>query len=310
LDGFTLIELLVVIAIIAILAALLLPALARAKQQAQSTTCMSNLRQVSLAWAMYNLDNRGFVPANEEGDMTGSDTIRTLCKPWVNGWETYDGGTMGCDTNLDYLTSGAYTSTGVYIKNPKVFRCPADLSCQYGDHGLPRVRSISMNQAIGCGLDGSANGIGNWLSGSGNQGGPGDWKIYLKEGDMTRPAPAYLWLILDEHPDSINDGAFAIQMDPVTDSYANWVDHASCLHGGACGFTFCDGHAVIHRWRDPDWKSVLRYPPLYQNASNGSAWSQTPRNGFSQTLDYRWMAEHTSAYNDPARNYNFSIVPD
>jgi prepilin-type processing-associated H-X9-DG protein len=300
-----LIELLVVIAIIAILAALLLPALARAKQQAQATTCMSNLRQVSLGWAMYNLDNRGFFPANEEGDFTTVDNIRTLCKPWVNGWEQYGGGTAGSDTNLDYLVSSVYTSTGTYIKNPKVFKCPADPSCVNGDSGVPRVRSISMNQAIGCALDGSANGIGDWLSGDGNEGGPGDWKIYLKDSDATRPVPAYLWLILDEHPDSINDGAFAVQMDPVTDSSGLWIDHASSLHGGACGFTFCDGHAVIHKWHDPDWKTVLRYPPLFENG-----WGQTQVSGMGRTSDIRWIAQHTSAYANPARNYNFATVPD
>jgi prepilin-type processing-associated H-X9-DG protein len=133
---------------------------------------------------------------------------------------------------------------------------------------------------------------------------------YQKESQMTRPSPANLWLIIDEHPDSINDGAFAVQMDPVTDAYANWIDHASSLHNGACGFTFCDGHAVIHKWHDPYWKSVLRYPPLFVNGSNGEAWSQTPRNGPGQTVDYRWICEHTSAYNNPSMNYNFTMVPD
>jgi prepilin-type N-terminal cleavage/methylation domain-containing protein len=301
--GFTLIELLVVIAIIAILAAMLLPALALAKIQAQATTCMSNLRQVSIGWAMYNVDSRGSFPANEEGDMTGADTWNTSCKPWVNGWENYDGGTAGSDTNIEYLISGTYTSTGTYIKNPKVFHCPADASCQYGNHGLPRVRSISMNQAIGCALDGSATGIGDWLGGGDTT--PGNWKVYLKDSDVTRPSPASLWLIIDEHPDSINDGAFAVEMEDISDASAPWVDYASSLHNGACGFTFCDCHAVIHKWHDPNWKSVLRYPPLFQPYPG-----PTTVSGPGHTIDLRWIGEHTSAYKDPAQGYGFTMVPD
>jgi prepilin-type processing-associated H-X9-DG protein len=233
-------------------------------------------------------------------------------KPWVNGWLTYDYGSVGVDgvasdTNINYLISGTFTSTGPYVKAPGVFKCPADPSCCLGAGGPPRVRSISMNQAIGCNLDGNngigdANGetIGGWLAGNGAQAGPGPWNIYQKDADMSRPAPANLWLLLDEHPDSINDGAFAVQIDPITDTYANWIDHASALHGGGCGFTFCDGHSVIHKWRDPNWKLYLRYPPQF------TGMPQTPT---TVSVDLRWMAEHTSAYKDGS-GYNFSIVPD
>jgi len=321
--GFTLIELLVVIAIIAILAALLLPTLVLAKQRAQAVKCMSNMRQHTLGWAMYNADNRGYFPADEEGDFTAIDTATPPppVLPWVNGWLNYAGGTVGSDgmesdTNVNYLVNGKYTSTGPYIKNPGVFKCPADPSCDKGASGTSRVRSISMNQAIGCCLDGTAGVAGNkdgdgqtggWLSGNGNEGGPGPWNVYIKDSDLTRPSPANLWLFLDEHPDSINDGAFAVQMDPISNTYANWIDHPSCLHAGACAFTFTDGHAVIHKWVDPQWKTVLRYVPLFQNG-----WGQTAisdPSGF-RTTDMRWIAEHTSAYSNPRQNYNFTMVPD
>jgi prepilin-type N-terminal cleavage/methylation domain-containing protein len=321
--AFTLIELLVVIAIIAILAAMLLPSLALAKQRAQAVKCMSNMHQLSIGWVMYNTDSRGVFPADEEGDFTAIDTATPPppVLPWVNGWLNYAGGTVGSDgmesdTNVNYLISGKYTSTGAYIKNPSVFKCPADPSCDKGAGGVPRVRSISMNQAIGSCLDGTA-GIANnpdkdgqtggWLSGSGSQGGPGLWRVYLKDSDLTRPAPAKLWLFIDEHCDSINDGAFAVQMDPITFTYANWIDHPSCLHAGACGFVFTDGHAVIHRWLDPQWKTVLRYTPLFQNGWGQTAISDST--GF-RTTDMRWIAEHTSAYINASQNYNFPMVPD
>lgn len=317
--GFTLIELLVVIAIIAILAALLLPALAGAKQQSQGVKCLSNLHQLTVGVLAYDTDSRGYLPANEEGNFVNIDTETPppAVKPWVNGNLNYSGGVagtdgIGSDTNLAYLVSSLYTSTGPYIGGPGVFKCPADPSGAFGASGPPRVRSISMNQAIGCCLDGSPGGTqdldgqtGGWLSGSGTEGGPGTWNIYLKESDMSRPSPANLWLFTDEHCDSINDGAFAVQMDPISDLSANWIDHPSPFHGGACGFTFADGHSVIHKWRDPEWKSVLRYTPLFQ-----TGWGQTEVTTKPRTVDLRWIAEHTSAHVNANQNYDFSYVPD
>jgi prepilin-type N-terminal cleavage/methylation domain-containing protein/prepilin-type processing-associated H-X9-DG protein len=307
--GFTLIELLVVIAIIAILAAMLLPALALAKQKAQAEQCMSNIRQVSIGIISYSLDNQGGYPANEEGDQTMQDLSTVKVKPWVNGNLNYTGGSPGpdgglSDTDLNYLISGVFTSTGSYIKSPGVFKCPADPSGADGASGAPRVRSISMNQAIGCAMgDGLQDGIGDWLGGS-SMPGPVEWMTYPKDSTMTRPGPANLWLLIDEHPDSINDGAFAVDMTDINNISAIWIDHASSLHNGGCAFSFCDGHALVHHWRDPNWKSVLRYPPHFT-----TTWGQTMVYNES-TIDLRWIGEHTSANINPADGYGFTLVPD
>jgi prepilin-type N-terminal cleavage/methylation domain-containing protein/prepilin-type processing-associated H-X9-DG protein len=304
--GFTLIELLVVIAIIAILASLLLPALSRAKQQATGTQCIANEKQLTLAWNSYTQDNKGHFPADEEGDFTAADMAQhVLCKPWVNGWLTYSGGTDGTDTNTAFLVSGVYTSMGPYCGSPGIFKCPADPSCSNGRTGEPRVRSVSMNQSIGIDIDGTTTSIGDWLGGGNN--GPGPYKIYVTESDYGRPSPANLWLFIDEHPDSINDGAFAVEEIDITDDSATWVDHASCLHDGACGFSFCDGHAVIHKWSCSTWKSTLNYLPTFVQYSFGNP---NPVTGFANTGDLRWIAGHTTAKKDPSADLGFTMVPD
>jgi prepilin-type N-terminal cleavage/methylation domain-containing protein/prepilin-type processing-associated H-X9-DG protein len=304
--GFTLIELLVVIAIIAILASLLLPALSRAKQQSTNSLCIANEKQLALAWLSYNQDNNGHFPADEEGDWTTQDMSAQgiKIKPWCNGWLTYDGGTAGSDTNTAFLVSGQYTSMGPYCGSPGIFKCPVDPSCAFGRTGPPRVRSVSMNQAIGIDIDGTTTSIGDWLGGGNN--GPGPYKIYVTESDMSRPSPANLFIFVDEHPDSINDGGFAVEMADIDDTSATWVDHASCLHDGACGFSFCDGHAVVHKWSESSWKSTLNYTVTY----TGNFGNPNPVTGLADTADLRWLAGHTSAKKDPSADIGFTMVPD
>jgi prepilin-type N-terminal cleavage/methylation domain-containing protein/prepilin-type processing-associated H-X9-DG protein len=305
--GFTLIELLVVIAIIAILASLLLPALSRAKQQATNSLCVANEKQLALAWLSYNQDNRGHFPADEEGDFTVQDMSpgNVKVKPWVNGNLDYNGGTAGSDTNTQFLTSGLYTSMGPYVGSPGPYKCPADPSCANGRTGQPRVRSVSMNQAIGIGIDGTTSSIGKWLGGGNN--GPGAWRIYVTETDMSRPSPANLWIFIDEHPDSINDGGFAVENADIDDTSASWVDFATCLHDGACGLSFCDGHAVVHKWTESHWKTTLNYIPKY---GGPGGFTPNPVTGMANTADLRWLAGHTSAKKDPSAELGFTMVPD
>ena len=286
--GFTLIELLVVIAIIAILAAMVLPVLSKTKQKAQAVYCMNDLRQAMLSHHMYADDNKGGYPPNPDYN---------AIPRWVAG--DMRAGSIGQPpygaeldaTNLQLLVDGNYSLLGPYVKNPKIFRCPADFSTWTGGD---RVRSISMSQAVGCAANGtiqdSGHGpMGHWLS-SGNASSPGyPWKVYLKETDIVGGiGPSDLWVLIDEHPNSINDAAFAVQM-PLNPGQTFWVDVPAKTHNNACGFTFADGHSEIHKWLVPD-----AIPPTFWAADTA------PSIGSQITLvandpDVLWVAHHTSS---------------
>ncbi|HUA39576.1 MAG TPA: prepilin-type N-terminal cleavage/methylation domain-containing protein [Candidatus Sulfopaludibacter sp.] len=285
-SGFTLIELLVVIAIIAILAAMLLPVLASAKVRAQGIQCMNNTRQIMLAWQMYTDDHNGYLVVNHAGNGPTDTTLS-----WVTGWEDYNGSVA--DTNTDFLINPSYALLARYTRNAAVYKCPADLSRSLGGGGgMPRVRSYSMNIAIGPDVN-----PGQDPHGKHGQSGFDSWlkwpmyKVFLKESEFTNPKPAELWVILDESPDSINDGCFAVQMPATGTGSAEWVDTPSNAHGNACGFAFADGHSEIHRWVNaPSLYDIpnVTYHPLPQGR-----YVPAPDN-----QDVLWVAKRTSARTD------------
>ena len=254
-SGFTLIELLVVIAIIAILAAMLLPALSKAKIKAQGILCMSNQKQLTLAWIMYADDNQDRVPPNASGSMSRGG--------WVDGWLDWNVGNTD-NTNTLFLTNA---KIGPYTKSIGIYKCPADnYPCVVRGVTLPRVRSVSMNSFIGV-LD----------SDYGTRQNPPCY-TYKKLADIKRPPPSNLWVFVDEHPDSINDGW-------LTDSWpggGGWGDLAASYHAGACGLGFADGHGEVHKWKDPG-----TIQPVTKN--NNRSWSAYAPN------DTRWFLERSTA---------------
>ena len=268
-------ELLVVMAVIAILAALLLPALSKTKGRVSGTMCINNLRQLSIAWRNYADDHRDSLPPNPDDGKIKENFH------WCSG-QAGKGGQH--EFNTDILRDPALNMLFGYLsKNTKIFLCPSDRrvgkSQNPSDAALgviPMIaaaRSVSMNQAIGTDpTEGSGRSPvnGPWLDGDYKNTREGPFRTYGRGGDFTDPGPAKTWLLIDESVFNLNDAAFAVTMVG-----AFWLDFPGRFHNDSSGIVFVDDHSEFHRWLTPHVPS--------------------PRQSEDKNPDWVWLRDRTSA---------------
>ncbi len=274
--GFTLIELLVVIAIIAILAAMLLPVLSKAKAKALGIACMSNTKQLTYGWLLFASDNRDELMANPG---------------WAGGNMSYASNPANIDPTI--LLDPNQSTMADFCKSAKVYKCPADA---FPSANGPRVRSVSMNGALGNGSGPNVQGRNPdnsrvYFGIPGPPSGLGVGKGAKRMSDLNRPGPANTFVVLDEHSDSMCalNGDATFMFDPgYPRSGELWRDLPASYHNGACGISFADGHSEIHRWTDIGNPGKTKYPVTGITYGTSAPWKTF---AMRNSVDYEWMQD-------------------
>jgi prepilin-type N-terminal cleavage/methylation domain-containing protein/prepilin-type processing-associated H-X9-DG protein len=263
--AFTLIELLVVIAIIAILASLLLPALATAKAKAYTVKCISNSKQLSLAWILYADENDDRLIGNLDGlpAQNAANSNITWCVGWLD-----NAAFRPDNTNLALLRNSQLYP---YVRAEGIYKCPSDRSRSRGAAGEERVRTYSMN---------------GYLGGKAEPFSPG-YLQFRKQTDIVRPGPAQTFVFVDEREESVNDACFLVDMagfDPQQTGGQVWMNYPGAYHGRGAVLAYADGHAARQGWKD------ARTTPARVRGQNLPLAEPSPGN-----RDLDWLQQRTTS---------------
>jgi len=268
--GFTLAELLVVLATLALLTALVLPAMAGTQPRSKAFQCLNHMRQLALAWTLYAGENNERLVLNSDPHVAGTYLFGGV-PSWATGSEDWSAGQQ--NTNEAYVSDNRFSSLANFLANsPTVFACPAENQISPTQRAIGwdhRARSTSMNGAIG---------EGNKYEQPGPPFGWAQWYVAKKSTDFRTPTPAQTWVFTDEHPDSIDDILMYVAPFPTT----TFVELPGNQHDGAAGINFADGHADLHQWKG----SVLpKQPVKFVVTQQVSCLTTDP--------DMLWLSQHT-----------------
>lgn len=247
---------------IAVLGGLWQPLWASPRGKGETALCVNHLRRLQLAWQMYAEDHRGVLPGNAPDAGAG--------KVWVYGMS--DSPVPNTSTQL---LDPRYSQLGPYVREAGAYRCPQDKSVRMvSGRRVPTLRNYSMNAAVGTKADGKPVDAG-WLDGSYTHVAGRTWYTYGRLDAIVNPPPDRLWVFIDEHPASINDGAFAVSMTRPE----KIIDWPGVQHDFGAGAGFADGHAEIHKWKDARTRPTSSLDIVIQSGN----------------VDVRWLLDHTTA---------------